>query len=289
MPWDNAAMSRNKQPKPDPTDPITAADLKEWLDGNSDFVFERKVFSRLNELGNCGVKCTSGSTYDDPVTGKPRQYDIRASLVYQQSHLLLAIECKRLVPVNPLMVLRVPRKKNESYMDCLKCRFIYGEGMKYRNIAGRFRQDCCGYRTGDPIGKDTKQISRSKDNCLKQGDQEVYDKWAQAVHSAYTFITDAVCSGWSSKAEEGDPVTLRIIPVVIVPNGTLWAADFSDISPFKYRGPVQVDRCSYLIERKVPIPESSIKETYTMSHLEFMTIDGLESFCRQFAADDLFD
>ncbi len=55
------------------TDPITPADLVEFLNTTSDFGFEIKV---MKVLAGLGFKLKHGGTYIDPVTEKPRQFDI---------------------------------------------------------------------------------------------------------------------------------------------------------------------------------------------------------------------
>ena len=54
---------------------ITQSDIAEYLNGYSDFSFEIKV---LKKFTNLGYECEHGGTYEDPVTGKSREFDIRA-------------------------------------------------------------------------------------------------------------------------------------------------------------------------------------------------------------------
>jgi len=57
------------------TDSIKKDDLVEYLDSCSDFSFELSVLKMLRESD---VDCEHGGLYEDPVTGKSREFDIRA-------------------------------------------------------------------------------------------------------------------------------------------------------------------------------------------------------------------
>ena len=91
---------------------IDAAAISTYLETQSDFDLEQFVYRSLIERG---IEATHGGTYVDPVTKKYRQYDIRAMRLYEREcGIRMAIECKRLTPEFPLVVLRVPRPDLES-------------------------------------------------------------------------------------------------------------------------------------------------------------------------------
>lgn len=54
--------------------PFQEADLTEFLDTSSDFGFEQEIFRTLIGIG---FKAQHGGTYADPITGLPREFDIR--------------------------------------------------------------------------------------------------------------------------------------------------------------------------------------------------------------------
>lgn len=77
QPWSKAvhpvrkvAMARLK------SDPITKADLDEYLENYSDFSFEVRI---LNTLIDLGFSCEHRGSYTDPATKKLREFDIRAT------------------------------------------------------------------------------------------------------------------------------------------------------------------------------------------------------------------
>jgi hypothetical protein len=94
------------------TDAIKASDIAEFLERSSDFSFEMAV---LHELTALGFSCTHGGTYRDPITGKNREFDIRAKIIKAPSYnLTLAVECKNLRPNFPLLISCVQRQKSEA-------------------------------------------------------------------------------------------------------------------------------------------------------------------------------
>jgi hypothetical protein len=56
------------------SDPIGVAELTKYLETESDFDFELRV---LHSLQDIGVNCEHGGHYEDPVTKKSREFDIR--------------------------------------------------------------------------------------------------------------------------------------------------------------------------------------------------------------------
>jgi hypothetical protein len=83
------------------TDPISQSDIEEYLKDYSDFSFELNV---LNELQNLGLMCQHGGTYNDPLTGKSREFDIRAIYQYWPIKIHLSVECKNIRNNFPLVM-----------------------------------------------------------------------------------------------------------------------------------------------------------------------------------------
>lgn len=90
---------------------ISASDINEYLDSYSDFSFEVKT---QKELVNLGFQCQHGGTYEDPITGKSREFDIRATKRYEYHEsfiyrLCLSVECKNIRANCPLVIHCSPR------------------------------------------------------------------------------------------------------------------------------------------------------------------------------------
>jgi len=86
---------------------ITADHISQYLASSSDFVLELEVidFARRN-----GFDVKHSGSYEDPITKKVRQFDIRPEIGYTRGPLAFAfaIECKA-IQSYPLVVLRTPR------------------------------------------------------------------------------------------------------------------------------------------------------------------------------------
>ena len=97
--------------------PITKEDLLSYLTTADDFQFEIDVFRSCLEKDRFAEH---GGTYQDPLTGKDRQFDIRMKITKGPCILRLAVECKNLKPNYPLLVSRVPRRREESYHQAVR-------------------------------------------------------------------------------------------------------------------------------------------------------------------------
>src|SRR5439155_5658078 len=98
---------------------IGAKELIEYLDTKSDFAFELRCLERLNQMG---FSYHHGGSYVDPVTKKPRQFDIRVRKQSAKLRIRCADECKNLSPISPLLVMCAPRSLHESFHDLILSR-----------------------------------------------------------------------------------------------------------------------------------------------------------------------
>jgi hypothetical protein len=92
-------------------DKILAKDLSEYLNSYSDFSFELAV---LKMLRASDIDCEHGGHYEDPVTNKSREFDIRAIKTIQQYRVRMAIECKNIRENFPILISCIPRHEQES-------------------------------------------------------------------------------------------------------------------------------------------------------------------------------
>jgi len=148
-------------------DPITQADLAEYLESHSDFGFELSVLKMLRERG---IECKHGGLYDDPVTGKSREFDIRASIDRGDYRVKLAIECKNIRSNFPLLVACTPRHESESYHHVVKLsepqymehERIYGSQKKSRATPLTIGGAHSTYPPEVAVGKSIVQVGRAQ-------------------------------------------------------------------------------------------------------------------------------
>ncbi len=258
---------------------IGKTDLLEYLHGYSDFSFELEV---LNLLSSCRVPCRHGGSYEDPVTSKPRQYDLRARVRRSDRRCIrLAIECKRLNTAFPLLVSCVPRSESESYhqVSCgyireAKSGFMHASvldtGLRLRSITIT-RSGV--YPVGGIVGKACAQVGRDKEGSIRHTDAEVYDRWAQAISSARDLVDEA----YSELHRTRECSLSVVLPLLVVPDDTLWLAEYSPDGQL-YREPCKSEHCSLFVDRSYSSSCPIGGDEYRISHLEIRTITGLRSF-----------
>jgi hypothetical protein len=243
------------------TAPITATDLKEFTNADSDFAFEMMV---LNWLQNNGFRCQHSATYRDPITGKLRQFDIRAEFTSGIHTLALAVECKDLRPNFPLLISTMPRTDAEAFHSVILFHRGTVNSFEVKPVDG-FGM----YRANRPVGKTTDQVGRedySKE--LVSNDEQTFDKISQAINGCRDLI-EKLCS------EVSDVQKRIIVPVLVVPSGTLWQVNYDAAGAIAIP-PTQVQHSNIFLgsswDSKSPYGDEL---SYRISHLEIVTFDGL--------------
>lgn len=264
---------------------ISSEDLQEYLATQDDFALELFVYSKARSLG---FNATHGGTYVDPVTKKPRQYDVRANMQRDERRIDLAIECKSLRTSYPLLVSRIPRVADESYHHVIYSykptsspfdpttaslntwkTLVIGRGPLYLYPAGEF------------VGKATVQVGRHEKGGFVAGDSEVYDKWTQALGSVDELISDAG-SYWEDSTSESFATAL--LPVLVVSDGALWVADYAEDGAVQ-GSPRQTDEALLFVGRDYG---SLLGPPFTATHLHIYTRTGVDRFLNRIASDQTF-
>jgi hypothetical protein len=266
--------------------PITGKDISQYLVDQDDFNLELRC---LHACRQNNLSTTHGGTYTDPVTGKPRQFDLRASRSMEHYKIQLAIECKNLKPFFPLVVSRVPRQRHESFfevvMSCEPEAESASGGLCVMDSFETLRisEPVPLYKDGEPVGKATTQLGKRKTGEFESGDAEVYEKWAQAVASADDLISEA-----STEHERNpkSPIFTLILPVLVVTDDTLWAVDYS-ADGAKMEEPKQVEECTFFLGKSSG--GKALQPNYTLSHLHIYTFSGFLKFLPSLRSHDFFE
>ncbi|MGM9489738.1 hypothetical protein [Ideonella sp. YS5] len=263
-------------------DAITASDVADYLATRDDFALELFVYSQARALG---LQATHGGAYEDPVSKKTRQYDVRASLLKSNRRIDLAIECKSLRPSYPLLLSRIGRVEAESFHQ-----FIYSRKPRTSNFAmgplvpadvATVRGIESLYPPGEYVGKSTAQIGKNDRGDFVSADAEVYEKWTQALASASDLVINAVRHYKTS--EQGVCITF-VQPVLVVSDDTLWVADYSDEGVLQ-SDPRQIDQALLYVGQEYWKPMSV---AYTASHLHICTKSAARSLLERVASDEAF-
>ncbi len=260
------------------TKEIDAEAIAQYLDTQSDFDLELFVYHSLVEHG---IRATHGGTYVDPVTRKYRQFDIRGIRMYEREcGISMAIECKRLTPEFPLVVLRVPRPDQESFHEVVLAGKDSANNFIFRRPR---REDGRGiYRTNEKVGKKTVQIRWDpKRNSFVGDDSDTYDKWSQALSSADALIDEAY-HAFRKFGEAAGVVVTFVIPTLVVPDSTLWVADHSD-SGKRRDPPVHAEEATLFVDREYG---KNTSYGYYVGHLHIFTRTGFANFVKELSRPD---
>ena len=264
-------------------DPINSSDLLEYLNSYSDFSFELAVLKMLRERE---IECEHGGHYEDPVTNKSREYDIRATKTIKQFRVRLAIECKNIRENFPILISCVPRHEQESYHQIA----LVSEPRNDSTIIGlslhqsraktlSIRGEYSLYKEQESVGKSTVQVGRAPDNGISANDSELYEKWGQCLSSIKDLVDRVYRDGGPKDAEK--EYLSAVFPIVVVPNGRLWTVTY-DENGTRISDPAPTDRCSCFINKDYEMGTKLASARMWLSHVEIVTYDGMRSFVDQF-------
>lgn len=260
---------------------INQDDIADYLVTQSDFDLELFVDRSLQERG---FTTSHGGSYFDSVTGKSRQYDVRA-YAYNPPHcgLFLSVECKSLSKTFPLVVSRVPRPADDAYHELIRTwgRKEMGEDFQDTIRSGP-RMPL--YRADAPVGKKTVQIGREEGKreddkkSFIASDGETFDKWSQALSSA----EDLVLLTRQHRGENGSGNFYSLIlPILVVSDDTLWVVDYSSAGN---SAPQQVQETTLFVDRAYKMHRIGAHEQQALlkvTHLHIFTRLGFTDFLAQ--------
>jgi hypothetical protein len=260
--------------------PITQNDIEEYLNSYSDFSFELKV---LNQLLDLKLQCQHGGTYEDPITGKSREFDIRALLQDGFIRVHLSIECKNLQENYPLVVHCLERKANEAYNYVIETYDSESRREDDWHVIANLEHATSIktsthtlYAQGEYVAKSADQVGRKTNGTLVATDGGVFDKISQAINSS----KDLISAAYDLDTSNEDYFTL-IAPVLVVPDNTLWQVKYLDDGA-RLGSAVQVEHISYFIGKEWTVGGGLYSLEYWLSHLEILTFSQLTDFINNY-------
>jgi hypothetical protein len=270
--------------------PISASDIKDVVLKEDDFGHEMRVGKVIRAIS--GIQIEHGGTYVDSVTGKPRQFDFRCSVQKETAELNLAVECKNLNPLAPLVICGTKRQNDEATHDFIGWR--PGSGYKevqYTSspipVTFRASGENAFYQPNKFVGK---SLIRIKPNPNKQApnpfvadsDSDVYEKWAQALSSSVGLIEIARQRARQHRVPE---FCAAVLPAVVVPNNSIWKVEYDDNGSI-WGQPEQVDGCELFVGRKIQLNDQVFPHRFKFSHIHFFTIGGFTAFLSNMTSDN---
>lgn len=274
-------------------DQITKNDLLEYLNSYSDFSFELAVLKMLRERN---IECAHGGHYEDPVTNKSREFDIRATKTIKSTQpktaslrARMAIECKNIRENFPILISCIPRQEEESHHQIalvsepkndafIAALDIHQSRARTFSIRGAHSL----YKKDDPVGKSTVQVGRVTDNTISFNDSELYEKWGQCLSSANDLINGVYWDGRKDK----EVYLSAVFPFVVVPNGRLWMVKY-DEDGNRICDPTPTDRISCFINKSYRMGTDMAGATMQISHVEIVTFDGMAAFVDRYLNSEM--
>ena len=252
---------------------------------DDDFGHEVRVGKIARDIPIAQVQ--HGGTYTDSVSGKPRQFDYRIIIRKESAELCLAVECKNLNPLAPLVVCGGSRLSGESFHDLIESRTgnfrrCGATVVGLSSITLRATGENSFYEPGEFCGKSLMRIKQEKSAFVSASDSDVYDKWSQALSSAVDFASRA-CD--LSKTHRVENFYSAILPIVVVPDGVLWKARYDESGGILGQ-PELVESCELYVARELPVGRSPIAQSFTLSHIHFLTLTGFASFVSKMVANE---
>ncbi|TKS62883.1 MAG: hypothetical protein EWM73_02019 [Nitrospira sp.] len=269
-------------------DRIGQSDLLEYLNAYSDFSFELAVLKMLRESG---LNCEHGGLYEDAVTKKSREFDIRSITAIQRHRVRLAIECKNIRENFPILISCVPRHEQESYHQVALVTepesrgsfvslTIHQSRAKTLSIIGEHSM----YKRGEPVGKSTVQVGRAVDGSISANDSELYEKWGQCLSSAADLV-ERVYWDDDDGNDKQDVYQSMVIPFVVVPNDRLSIVLY-DEDGNRVSDPESSNRCSCFIDKDYEMGTKLAGTRMWLSHVEIVTLDGMRSFVQRYLSSE---
>lgn len=270
-------------------DAIKMKDLKEYLKSYAGFNFELSILKLLKEKG---LECVHGGLYEDPITGKNREFDIRATRTINNYRVKIAAECKYIRENYPILVSCVPRLEQESFHEVAILRepehkpdIIYEPRAIIETIKG---MDSI-YKPNEFVGKRITQVGREKnDGTIVASNDELFDKWSQCLSSANDLVKRIYLQDKDTKSSI---FFSTVIPILVVPNERLWIVNY-DFDGGIVSDPKLAERCSYFVDKgyitdaEATIMGQEVRHEIRISHIEIMTQKGLENFINTYLQTD---
>jgi hypothetical protein len=242
---------------------ITADAIAQAIATTDDFGHEMRVKAILKR----GAHVQHGWAYLDPIEGKPRQFDFRARVDHREHawRIQMAVESKNLAAEAPLIISGTARTKEEAFHH-----FVVSETNQGGPRVMSVWRDQEIYPQGRFAGKNALRLRPDRGFLVPGPDSDIYGRWAQALASADELCKEAIAATDHLQRQ----VCTVVLPVVVVPDGTLWMAEYREDGTMT--GPVQSDSTTLFVNHEIVVVPRN--HWMKLGHVHFFTLKGLEGF-----------
>jgi len=201
-----------------------------------------------------------------------------------QSHLVMAVECKNLFEGNPLVVCGRKRTNGEAYHTFVEspslrpgAEAVYKDQLATKIVLG----DSGLYPAKEFVGKTLLRIRQVKEKNVPdkfvtdpQG-SDIYEKWSQALASSIDLAESTLCR------HDGPFIRSFVLPIVVLPNDVLWRVAYDDTGSIT-EDPTKVDEVEYFIEHSIKVHGWRL----ILTHIHFVTLKGFEGLLSRYIHND---
>lgn len=264
---------------------VTANEIKTLAQSEDDFRHELLIGKTMRTFGSNGlVQIQHGGAYNDPLTGKPRQFDFRALIRRGACEAQLAVEGKRINPAAPIVVCGVARSNDEAFHELIVSisrANAYGTYAKIEQHKGDL------YHAGAFVGKSVFRAKNTGGSLKKEGDGEIFERYAQALSSSVELASRA-CATANQRGISPYEVWSAVLPIVVVPDGTLWCVKYDADGNFDGQ-PVQRDSCEIFTANTILTGcHDQLAVEFRFSHVHIQTLKGFSDFLNNLVNGDLW-
>ena len=140
------------------------------------------------------------------------------------------------------------------------------------------------YPKDEFVGKSLLRRNLEKGTVSRSGESEIYDRWSQALSSGVELAKSATKLAKHLSVEN---VFSAVLPMLVLPNDTLWRRTYDNAGALTCE-PNRIDSCAFFVGREIEVAGPRGKpwfQTFTFSHVHFLTLDGLRSFLSKMISD----
>lgn len=276
-------MSKTTQPSKEGSSSLNEYEkIGQLIGEDSPFAFEVRVQKLVRNLD---FTCEHSGSYVDFITGKIRQFDLRAFRKedYRVSH--FAVECKQISKY--LLVHRTRRTEAEAFHDLFidhrqkgiehftPLVVVNGRGTGRSSSMGlsvaRMGSRNSPYRAEDYVGRafDKVDFGTGKPVIPKE-DEGVFTRMSQSLSSA---------TEMARKIHEGGETgtVASVVPMLVIPAGTLLSVEYTEDGQVLAE-PRPIKHCQFYVGHEISLKSENISRDakFEFSHMDIVTIDGLQ-------------
>lgn len=253
--------------------------LNALVDDVTDFGFELTVLKRLRDAG---FQCSPARQAWDYDNATLKREALAADGGEGEYHIHLEVGCANIQPQDAVLLSTLPRTPEQSSHYLLRAEVNRSLQQMYPDNRPSATLEAAPISPSGLYPADT-PVAQSYDHVKGLSDPGAHDDTAvlcEAIDRAVQGVLHFIKAIEIRKEELGMPTTRIIVPMVVLPDNTLWLVDYT-IDGGPLTRPRTVSRASMLM-RSIGMGPHDGWYPLNVSHIEFRTISGLANIRDEF-------